>query len=264
MQKIVEEFSRQDHNQRQLSEVTREGLEKRASLLRPTNKFKYIDGRWVPQPYKGYAVVSMYDAHPANEELSNLGAAIQAEITDAMELPDQLYMLPQASFHQTVVNTLSGNRFRDHIIDKGLEDEYPSIIESSFSKCVYERLADDIEIRFVGVSIFGSALGLLGIMDDDNHWNAIMNLRDHMYTDAELNAHDIRRTRPFVAHTTLGYIDGELSAGNRNKLVDCLDGINQRIDFEKAIFSIRQTELRTYNHLDVFDSQPHFPIFKFC
>ena len=207
----ITELTQQYHNDRQAFEATLQGLNQRAEKLKSTNKFKCIEGVWYPQDYKGYAIVSMLDTNFDNEELSEKLVSIQNRILETMQLPHQFYMMPQASFHQTVVNTLSGSRFKEYIINKGLEATYPEIIQSAIEKTTESSLVSPIKMNFTGIGIFGSAIGILGVIEDDQHWKAIMQLRKELYNNPDLNQYDIKRTRPFIAHITLGYIYGELS-----------------------------------------------------
>ena len=113
----ISELAQDYHNDRQAFEVTLQGLNQRAEKLKSTNKFTCIDGVWHPQDYKGYAIVSMLDANSDNKDLSEKLEHLQNRIQENMQCAHHFYMMPQASFHQTVVNTLSGSRFKEHIAD---------------------------------------------------------------------------------------------------------------------------------------------------
>lgn len=260
----VKELTQEYHNELQLFETTLQGLNERAEKLKSTNKFKYVDGVWQPQDYKGYAIVSMLDTNPNNETLSETLVSFQNQIQETMQLPNHFYMMPQASFHQTVVNTLSGSRFKEHIINKDLEKKYPEIIKNALDKASDIPLQSPLKMNFSGIAIFGSAIGILGIIKDEQHWKAIIQLRKELYSNPELNQHDIKRTRPFIAHITLGYIDGEFTLRQKQQLVKEIDDINTSFDFSELVFTIDKTELRSYNHLAEFISKPNYPQFKFC
>ncbi|GAB1857635.1 hypothetical protein MHTCC0001_24720 [Flavobacteriaceae bacterium MHTCC 0001] len=260
----ITELTQQYHNERQKFEITLQGLNQRAEKLKPTNKFKHIDGVWQPQDYKGYAIVSMLDTNPNNKELSEALVGFQNQIQDKLQLPHHFYMMPQASFHQTVVNTLSGSRFKTHIIDQGLEENYPEIIQNALDKTPKLPSESPLKMNLIGIAIFGSAIGALGVIEDTKHWKAIMQLREELYSNTDLNTHHIKRTRPFIAHITLGYIDGELTLGQKQQLVQEVHDINTSFDFSKLVFTIDNTELRSYNHLAEFVTQPNYPQFIFC
>lgn len=260
----VSELGRQAHNERQRVEVSLEGLQIRGQKLKATDKFNYSDGAWYPQEYVGYAIVSMLNVNPDNQGLSNTLVGIQEAIQEGMQLPHQFYMMPQASFHQTVANTLSGNRFKEHIIAKGLQNEYPEIIKTALDKTSSPQLEQPMAMQLIGVGIFGSAFGALGVFESEADWKAIMQLREDFYSNDDLNQHDIKRTRPFIAHITLGYIDGELSSEQAEKLVQVVNDINTSTDFIDAIFHIDNVQLRSYDHLAEFIYKPNYPTFKFC
>lgn len=261
--KKVTELTKEYHKELQLFETTLQGLNQRAEKLKSTNKFKYVDNVWQPQDYKGYAIVSMLDANPNNKELSENLVSLQNRIQEKMQLPHHFYMMPQKSFHQTVVNTLSGSRFKEHIINKGLEIKYPEIIKKALNKTTKIPLKSPIKMSFTGIAIFGSAIGVLGIIDEEEHWKSIMQFREALYSNPDLNKHDIKRTRPFIAHITLGYIYGELTLEQKKQLVQEIDAINTNFDFFELVFTIDKTELRSYDHLAEFISKPNYPKFQF-
>lgn len=260
----ISELAQDYHNDRQAFEVTLQGLNQRAEKLKSTNKFTHIDGVWHPQEYKGYAIVSMLDSNPDNDTLSEKLVRIQNRIQENGQCPHHFYMMPKASFHQTIVNTLSGSRFKEHITDKGLEAKYPEIIQNAFDKTAKLPLQAPIKMTFTGIAIFGSAIGVLGIIEKEQDWRAIMQLREDLYTNPDLNQHGIKRTRPFIAHITLGYIDGELDLKTKQQLVEEIFNINTAINFSNLVFYIDKTELRSYDHLAEFVSKPNYPQFKFC
>ncbi|MEM1260359.1 MAG: hypothetical protein AAGH81_17680 [Bacteroidota bacterium] len=260
----ISELSQENHNERQRFEVCLEGLQIRVQKLRSTDKFKNINGFWHSQDYQGYALVSMLDANPKNEELSEKLLGIQHRIWQQIQLPRQFYLMPKESFHQTIVNTLSGNRFKEHIENKGLKSVYPTIIKDALDLASKSKLGQPIQMNFAGLGIFGSAFGVLGTINKTEDWNAILQLRNELYSNANLNQHDIKRTRPFIAHITLGYIDGVLSEADRKKLVEIFNEINSSINFSDLVFNIDKTQLRSYDHLAEFVYKRNYPSYKFC
>ena len=261
---LIAELDQSSHNERQLHEVSLKGLTARSKKLKATDKFKNINGFWHPQDYKGYAIVSMLDANPKNEELSEKLLDLQQKIWRQIQLPRQFYLMPKDSFHQTIVNTLSGNRFKEHIEDKGLKSVYPIIIKDALDSASKSKLDQPIQMNFAGLGIFGSAFGVLGTINRIEDWNAIMQLRNELYSNAKLNQHDIKCTRPFIAHITLGYIDGILTEIDKKKLVEIFNEINSSINFSDLVFHIENTQLRSYDHLAEFVYKPNYPSFKFC
>ncbi|MEL7269562.1 MAG: hypothetical protein AAGL34_08310 [Bacteroidota bacterium] len=260
----ISELRWEDHNDRQRYEVGLQGLNERGEKLKASNKFKNVDGVWQPQEYKGYAIVSMLDANPGNEPLSENLVGLQQQLATSMQLPRQLYMMPKASFHQTMVNTLSGYRFQAHIMDKGLEKEYPEIIKNAMDKARPSPLSAPMQMHFSGIGIFGSAFGVLGMFQNSAYWNTVMQLRQDMYGNPTLHQYDIKRTRPFIAHITLGYIDGELSPQHKQHFVEQLHEINTATPFSDFVFHIANTQLRSYDHLAEFVYKRNYPSYKFC
>jgi hypothetical protein len=150
----VRELAFHAYNQRQNFEVSAERV-----LECATNE------------YMGYAVVSMLNANPGNEELLTYLTGIQASLDENLQPVNGFYMLPPESFHQTVANTLSDGRFKSNILNAGIEPEYPDMVKHAFDKISVNRLQNPIKMRAAGLSVFGTAIGMLLTM---KNWRALM------------------------------------------------------------------------------------------
>lgn len=259
----AEELGFGDYTLRQKHEVTLDGLKARAEKVRASDKFKYHDGVWKTMAYPGYAIVSMVESNPENDALVSRLKEIQHGLVKDLKAADQFYLLPPESFHQTVANTLSADRFEKHILQAGIEQEYPDKIRKAFNQLELDAHADPIQMDMIGLSIFGSAIGILGTFQKASDFQRIIDFRDAFYSIQDLNALDIRRTRPFIGHITLAYLDGDFTPDFRNQLTTICHQINQDLSFESLVFNISNTELRKYDDLSCFQSYPHFPKFSF-
>src|ERR1700744_4497685 len=101
-----------DYTKRQLHEISPERNRERALNAKPAGNFVYQNNSWQPQEYEGFAVVSMLNANEGNEPLSQRLSAIQKELQYNLQPRFGFYQLPAESFHQTVANTLSADRFK--------------------------------------------------------------------------------------------------------------------------------------------------------
>ena len=264
MDNSIKELTLNAYNERQQFEITEPALKARAAKLHSTDKFKWSDGAWEKMPYIGYAIVSMLDANFGNGLISRKLVEMQQfflkEVEDAQR---HFFPLPAASFHQTVANTLSSHRFKMHIQEKGLEPEYPQMIANAFAQIPPPTATEPIAMQLIGISIFGSALGILGTFEKAQDFDRILNFRAHIYTNPVLNMVDIKRTRPFIGHLTMIYIDGVLTDKQKAQLVQACVQLNKAIEKQPLVFSIQQTALRHYKDLSYFQTQPNYPTYHF-
>jgi hypothetical protein len=263
----------EDYTARQLRELEPDRLLERAMGSRPSGNYRYDGGqasvpagelrggdgaRWTPQPYPGFAVISMVEENPGNTGLPDALQAIQARLMDDCPWKGALYPLPAASFHQTVANTLSEERFLKHIVSPGLEPVYPDLIATVFEKMPVQP-ARVLPMRLIGLSIFGTALGLLGVFDDEADYCRILNFRSAFYRDPGLQALDIRMTRPFIGHITLAYIEADLTTRQREELAAAVHNINRSLGDALPAFNQSLTGLRRYHHLSAFLREDDYP-----
>jgi hypothetical protein len=251
------DLSYKDYTERQLREVEADRLLERALALRPSGNYKRIGG-WLPQSYPGFAVISMVDENQGNNGLTSMLKAIQLDLLDACPWEESIYLLPAGSFHQTVANNLSEERFLTNIQRPGLEPVYPDLVAQAFARL--PSLPDRVlPMRLVGVGIFGTALGALGIFEDESAYRRILNFRAGFYADTTLNTLDVRMTRPFIGHITLAYIETDLSGEQRSALAEAVYAINRGFAEANPTFNLSLTGLRRYHHLSAFDREADYP-----
>ena len=262
----AEELTFEHYTKRQHYEVSRSGLHSRAEKVKASDKFKNHHGVCEKMPYPGYAVVSMVNNNPGNEKLFEQLKRLQAELKYHLGNSNNLYGLPAHSFHQTVANTLSSYRYEKHIKQTGIEREYPTIIQRAFEQIMLsDVLSEPIEMKMIGLSIFGAAIGILGIFENETNFKRIIDFRNSFYAVPELNNLDIRRTRPFIGHITLAYLDGAFGPKERQLLAEVCDQLNREHFNSQSqwFFKISKTELRSYEDLSTFHARPHYPEYSF-
>jgi hypothetical protein len=247
-----------DYIDRQFRELEEDRLQERALAVRPSGNYKRNGTGWVPQSYPGFAVVSMVDENSGNNGLSSLLKAVQADLLDQCPWEEALYLLPPTSFHQTVANTLSEERFLHYIVRPGLEPVYPDLVARVFSN-MPSSSSRILPMRLIGLSIFGTALGLLGVFDDEAAYRRVVGFRSSFYADPDLQALDVRMTRPFIGHITLAYIEKELSDSQRKTLADTVYDINRQFEKVMPVFNLSLTGLRRYHHLSAFLREEDYP-----
>ncbi|HTR29831.1 MAG TPA: hypothetical protein VMH27_11210 [Puia sp.] len=256
------DLSLEDYTARQYRELDADCLLERAMGVRPSGNYRYEDGRWAAQPYPGFAVLSMVDEYAGNESLAGILAAVQNELLERCPWDGAIYPLPPDSFHQTVANMLSAQRFLQRVAAAELEGAYPGMVKRAFGQIGMKRKGP-VEMRLIGLSIFGTALGALGVFEQKEHYERILRFRAGLYADPGLAALDVRMTRPFIGHITLAYVESELSAGQRRQLAETANVLNGHIKEVRPVFRFSGTGLRRYEHLTSFTRADGYPCFEF-
>lgn len=258
----IDDLSFEEYKEHQFAELSQHRLLESAMALQPSTSYRRNGKGWVPQSYPGFAVISMVSENPGNENLPGILKAIQAHLLEQCPWEDLIYLLPADSFHQTVANTLSEERFMQHILRPGLEPVYPSLVAEAFSR-MPERGTKTLTMRLIGLSIFGTAVGLLGIFDDEPAYRCIVDFRSTFYDDPMLAALNVCRTRPFIGHITLAYLGGELTEGQREDLAAAVHAINRHLETAPPRFRLSLTGLRRFHHLSAFFREEDYPRYHF-
>jgi hypothetical protein len=249
-----------EYNSRQLYEISAERNRERALNAKPAGNFIYNGDSWSPQKYEGFAVVSMLSDNIENEALTARLIEIQKELQYNLQPPYAFYRLPSESFHQTVANTLSASRFNEYIVEAGLLDTYPSIVGKAFDQIPTVENEEPIRMKMAGLSVFGTAIGILGIFENEEDYERIARFRSDFYGNDELTQLNIKMTRPFIGHITLAYIEHFLNKNQKDHLAVVISEINEVLESEENYFTIADTGLRRYHHLAGFIKQENYPI----
>lgn len=259
----VRELAFHAYNQRQNIEISAERIIESVTKAKPAGNFSFDGRKWVPNEYMGYAVVSMLNANPGNEVLSRYLQEIQASLQENLQPVNGFYMLPPESFHQTVANTLSDVRFKANILNAGIEPVYPDMVKHAFDKISVNRLQNPIKMRAAGLSVFGTAIGMLFTFDNEADYNRILRFRAGLYDDDKLASLDVKMTRPFIGHITLVYIEQKLNKNQKDHLATIVKEINEDVRSKKLYFLISNTGLRRYDHLAEFCNADNYPVYQF-
>jgi hypothetical protein len=256
----IRDMSFQDYNKRQLYEISAERNSERALSAKPSGNFTYSGNSWEPQEYEGFAVVSMLSENEVNDALAKRLIEIQKELHYNLSPNNGFYCLPAESFHQTVANTLSAERFKKHILNASLEDEYPFMVARAFENIPALDNAEPIKMKMAGLSIFGTAIGILGLFENEGDYDRIVSFRSGFYSDEQLAQLDIKMTRPFIGHITLAYVEQNLNKNQKDHLAKVIIELNESLAAEENYFSISSTGLRRYHHLAEFIKQDSYPV----
>ncbi len=247
---------------RQLHEVSPAGLRARVERIEPGNKFTFKTGGWSPLPYVGHAVVSMVEGHHENAPLLEQLRSIQNQLSYNVCDPSTLFLLPEASLHQTVANTLSDERHQRFVVDRGLAASYPAHVTSAFEDLPPSLALDRLSMRMIGLSLFSNAVGLLGIFDCEDDFHRVLHFREHFYGHERIGLLGIRRTRPFIGHVTVAYLERPLDSATKARLVEVAEAINRLLATRNVRFYLPKAELRAYEHLAEFKPLPGLPVYR--
>lgn len=256
------ELSFAAYQERQLHEISPAGLAARAGKLAPAGRFNFRNGQWTPEPYVGHAVVTMAATSPQNRMLIEALRELQGSLLDCFSDPSILYPLPVASFHQTIANTLSDEKHQRLVVECGLADEYPRLVTDAFTDFPSTAPRETLAMSMVGISLFRTAIGVLGIFNREEGFYRVLQFRDHFYQQPRIAELGIRRTRPFIGHITLAYLEHDLDADQRQRLVEVVSSINRSFAFRVPQFHLPAAELRAYDHLAGFKPLPGLPQYR--
>ncbi len=256
-----EELSFDAYQERQLHEITPAGLAARAAKLRASGRFQWNGRGWTPTPYNGHAVLATMDAAAENADAIRVLAAARDDLIAGLGRPHALYPLPAESFHQTIANTLSAEKYERLVVERGLEAAYPARVADVLGELDRSDgpAVDAPALRLVGLALFGGAVGALGVFYTEAAFERVLGFRDHFYGHADIVALGIRRTRPFIGHVTLAYLESEPGDSERARLVAVIGEINRGLARRELLFAMPRAELRAYDHLAEFRALPGLP-----
>jgi hypothetical protein len=253
------DFSFEEYNQRQLGEISPERVAEKALQAKAAGKFNWNGTDWIPNDYKGYAIITQLNDLSSNLPLIERLTVLQTNMAEKLQPSHAFYHLSVESFHQTVANTLSADRFEKNIAAAGLENQYPQIIEQAFNAIPLPDFSEPVKMKMVGLSIFGTAIGLLGIFENQTDYERITNFRKDFYLNDSLALLDVKMTRPFIGHITLTYIEHPLSVEEKQQLANTILALNEQLTKEENYFYLSNTTLRQYNNLGTFYTQNNYP-----
>jgi len=251
-----------EYNRRQWYEVSATKTREQALKVKPAGNFTYNDCSWSPNEYEGFAVISMLDENPGNEGLTARLTQLQKELQVNLPPKYAFYYLPPESYHQTVANTLSADRYKKQVLDAGLEGVYPAMVNNAFDQILpASQDVEPIRMKMIGLSIFGTAIGMLGVFESEDDYIRITNFRDGFYSDKQLSQLDVKMTRPFIGHVTLAYIEHTPNKNQKDHLATVVNEMNEALAQENNYFNISTTGLRRYHHLAGFIKQDNYPTY---
>lgn len=258
------DFSYNQYFQQQSFEVTNERNVEKLASFKKANNFEWIENNWKPNSYEGLGVITMVADHPKNELLITRLQEIQNDFDLKLakrneNIRSKYYQLPATSYHQTVANLLSNERFQKNIIERELLNDFPDIIKEAFEGCDEEEYFQPIAMKMIGLSVFGTCIAMLGTFVHEGDYERITDFRKSIYNQDILKDLDIKMTRPFIGHITLTYFEADFTDSEKENLGTVINEINQKLVEEENIFYINSTSLRRFHHLAEFLTEKNYP-----
>jgi len=257
----IEDFSRTAHDARQRREIDREALAARARNLRPAGRFRHERGQWQPQPYPGFALLSLLSATGRNEGVAQALRAAQRKLVGALPPDtDLLCALPPDSFHQTVANLASAERLQDLARRGADEATLPGLVAEALESHAPPAMDEEPPVmRLIGLAFFRSAIGALGVFDSAGSYRRILAFRNAVYQSAPMALLDLVRSRPFVGHVTLAYIERKPSGWEACRLLATVEAINEAFAKTEPLVAMPEARLCQYQDLSRFWTRPEWP-----
>ncbi len=261
--KESEDLTYNEYTQWQQNSITLDNLLNQSMQFKVSNHFTFNGGEWNIPDYEGFAVISRISSDPGNKKCFNQLSHLKEILRFRLRNEATYYWLQEDSYHQTIANTLSSERYYLNVKAPGLEKAYPEIIEKAFDKISVPGDVEPILLRMIGFNVFGSCIALLGIFENESDYKCIMTFREQLYSNPALNKIDIKRTRPFIGHITFAYLGKELTDSSRKELAETLANINSMIQHMNIFYRISLAELCYFKNLSHFHKEPSFPTFSF-
>jgi hypothetical protein len=260
----MNDYSYDSYFQRQSFEITPDCIIEKLATMKKANNFEWIENNWKPNSYEGFGIISMVADHYQNESLISRLKLIQEEFDLKLAAKDgnilsKYYQLPTNSFHQTVANLLSNERFQKNIIDRELLNDFPDIIKEAFERCDEEEYFQPIAMKMIGLSVFGTCVAMLGTFVHEGDYERITDIRKRIYNQDILADLEVKLTRPFIGHITLTYFEADFIDSEKANLGKVIIEINQKLSEEENIFYINSTSLRRFHHMAEFLIEKNYP-----
>ena len=256
--KNTQELEYAAYESRQRYEITAEQLSVRSKELKPGNKFLPApEGGWSPQSYPGFAMQAMMLPEGSNSNTYNHLEAIRNRLVEGYD--SCLAPLPSPSFHQTIANIFSAHRLEENVTSKGLLKAFPNLVAGAVKDIFPPEDQSPIVMNLIGLSFFRTAIGALGVFEDQAHFERILRFREAFYSHRKLVALGVERTRPFIGHVTLAYVEGDPDEETREKLTQRAAEINQQEFASPLPFEFKLTQFCRYDDLSAYHYKYDYP-----
>lgn len=218
-------------------------------------------------PFPGYTIMTPPQADESIN--SQLYAQLHKLQSQLLELPfdaDLIVPLPLASFHLTLADLIWDSAYKNACsLNPNYEIELRSCIQNIFQQYQhkYPQPQTPIIWRFSGLIVMPRSIGVALVPRNTSDYEQIINFRRLLYQNSQLIGLGIEQHYYFTAHITLGYFRTISANLNRDRFVDLLDQLNQTWLDQPLEFVINRAELRKFDDMNRFYSQPDWATLDF-
>jgi len=233
-------------------------------IVREVNTFgkftKSDDGGWQPAHYAGYTCITTPLDVEGENKSHRLIYEVQEKLLKNLTLA-KIVPAPANTLHMTVARLISGNIFDDNIMNV-YEQEFLNVVGQLLSHISIDGPLQ-FEIKGIVVSEHGVIMALVTPVSEEDYLN-LQAFRNEIYNDKVLMNLGVERKRSFKGHITLGYIEEELTAREKDSLADLIIDINNEYFFEPVAYQIIRAEIRRFHNFLRFYREDSWPAYDFA
>jgi hypothetical protein len=254
----VQELSYATYEIRQRHEITLDQLLARSKQLKIGGRFERNSyGSWTPTPYPGFAMQALMLPEGPNAATYAKLEVIRDALISGFE--DSLAPLPSPSFHQTMANIFSADRLEENVTSKGLLPAFANLVAGGVKDIFPPETDEPVNMQLIGISMFRTAIGVLGVFDRASDFDRVIDFRERFYGHRKLKELGIVRTRPFIGHVTLAYVQADMEPEECEALAHQAHKINATHLAEPLPFLMRKVQFCRYDDLTAFYPRYDYP-----
>lgn len=228
-------------------------------IIEKDARFEYQNDKKKTLSYPGYSIMEMFDKENCSPEMHQFLKSSQQALQD-IEEQFGLYVLPESSWHSTIANLLSGDKYINNILNTGMNGSFSNYVAKSFMKIPVQENSGAI-IKLEGIGFMKTCIVAYYSMPFENHYQQLINFRKSVYSVDTLTQLGIGCTRPFLGHITLAYFVKNLTERETEEINNVIKKLNSS-DFQNLFGKMMEFQLRKYKDLTNFVKENHFPTYK--
>ena len=222
---------------------------------------KFEDGKAIPFP--GYTLTTPpWEDDSFNElvyqSLQTYQTQLQEKLGDNILIP-----IPTSSFHVTLADLIWENNYRNTLAhNPQFEEKICKRITQSFQQ--YQEkysLSQSINFQLLGFTILTRAIVICLAPSNEKEYERLSYLRRMIYQNKKLIGLGIQQQYHFTAHITLGYFNEISNNLNREKIVETLESLNDKL-LENPLpeLVVKEAHLRQFDDMLRYYRKDSFPI----
>lgn len=217
-------------------------------------------------PFPGYSVITPPSKEDAdNQKFYKQIEFIQKNIVKQLE-PGLVVPLDPESFHFTIADLIWDNSYQQAVKDNPqFETQLQEQINHSFEQYRANKNGkSEIKWQLLGVNIRPRAIMACLAPQDQESYQAIVDLRSCIYQSTALIGLGVQQQYDFTAHVTIGYFDSISPDLNRSEICVIISQISDRLlESEPTVITVNRVELRKFENMIDYHRQPDWAAISF-